>query len=509
MKNTNSGREDRPDPPNHSSTAEDRAGPPYLIYLAIILAPVVGSCAPQSNFSSDNNPPVASRLTEATSSDGQYISWKEHLIDTAETNNVNLSGSDGVQVADLDRDGYPDVISVHESDVEYDGVGDGHIRLAFGSADPDRWELVTLAQGPEAGAAEDTSIADVNGDGWPDIIAACEIEHLIYFQNPGKDIRSGKWERVIPKITANRGSFIRVFFADFNQDGKPEVAAPNKGQQLPGLRTDTLSPISWFEISGDPLDQESWKEHELTRVDIPENARPVDLDGDGDLDILGGSRGEERIFWFENLGTEPISFREHRIDAVENGKMYPITGVNLDFHDFNADGRLDIAVYHSPHKRRFGWLEQPEDFRDPWTLHPIGAKEPDNGIGIVLADINSDGHMDVMTGSYSSSPRDHDGENKTVNDSLGRIAWFENPGDPKGDWIRHDISRRIRGMFDQFVPIDLDHDGDLDFVSTRGNSHPYDGVFWLEQVRTTKPVPRFTPARKNESREVGLPDNQR
>jgi hypothetical protein len=41
-------------------------------------------------------------------------------------------------------------LSVHESDTRYDGVPDGYIRIAFGSADPDRWELTTLAEGPEA-----------------------------------------------------------------------------------------------------------------------------------------------------------------------------------------------------------------------------------------------------------------------------------------------------------------------------------------------------------------------
>ncbi|MDA2930701.1 hypothetical protein MYX84_12280 [Acidobacteria bacterium AH-259-O06] len=55
-----------------------------------------------------------------------------------------------------------------------------------------------------------------------------------------------------------------------------------------------------------------WKEHVLTRVVVPINSRPVDLDGDGDLDILGGSRYESRIFWFENLGQEEIRFRERR-----------------------------------------------------------------------------------------------------------------------------------------------------------------------------------------------------
>ena len=47
--------------------------------------------------------------------------------------------------------------------------------------------------------------------------------------------------------------------------------------------------------------------------------------------------------------------------------------------------------------------------------------------------------------------------------------------------------------------------GDVDFASTRGNSVPYDGVFWLEQFRTTGPVPRFTRARDADSEEMELP----
>ena len=60
-------------------------------------------------------------------------------------------------------------------------------------------------------------------------------------------------------------------------------------------------------------------------------------------------------------------------------------------------------------------------------------------------------------------------------------------------------------MFDQFVPRDMDGDGDVDFVSTRGNSSVYDGVFWLEQVRTATAVPAFKQARPQDSPEVPLP----
>lgn len=475
--------------------------------LLLLGLPLV-SCGGRG-IAGDANPPVASRLTEAKAADGRYISWKEHLIDGQEISGVPLSGSDGLTMGDLDKDGFPDFVSVHESDVEYDDVARGHIRIAFGSDNPHRWDLVTLAEGAEAGAAEDVDIADADGDGWPDIIAACEIEHLIYFQNPGKNIRTTRWERIIPDVTANRGSFIRAFFADFNQDGKLEVSAPNKGVQLPSRHeTRPLLPISWFEIDGDPLVQESWKEHELARVDVPENARPVDLDGDGDLDILGGARAEERAMWFENNGTDPISFTEHSIQILDGKASYPVCAVNVEFSDFNRDGRLDIVVFESGERVDFGWIEQPENILDPWRFHFIGSTDPDSLIGLEVADINEDGKPDIITGTYSSGPREKDGENKNVNDKLGRIAWFEHPEGPGGRWIRHDVSRRIRGMFDKFEAIDLDRDGDVDFVATRGNSHPYDGVFWLEQVRTSESTNRFTPARQEDSREVGLPDGE-
>ncbi len=113
--------------------------------------------------------------------------------------------------------------------------------------------------------------------------------------------------------------------------------------------------------------------------------------------------------------------------------------------------------------------------------------------------------MDVMTGSYSRGERQADGK-VDVNDSLGRIAWFENPGKENEAWTRHDVSRRARGMFDKFIAYDMDNDGDMDFISTRGNSAPYDGVFWLEQVRSSEPAQNFSPARRNESREMPLPE---
>jgi hypothetical protein len=493
----------------------------FILTCSIMVAIVI-SLSKATGAQTRPTSTVASAPTGARAMDGRYISWREHIIDDEASGGVAVRGGDGLQVADLDKDGYPDVVSVYEADTQYDNALAGHIRIAFGTRDWSKWDRVTLASGKDAAAAEDVAIADMNGDGYLDVIAACELAHLIYFQNPGKDIRTKSWERVIPPVTNNRGSFIRVFAADLDGDGKPEVVSPNKGAQGP-TRTQPPSAISWFKIVGAPLDGASWVENELTKVVWPINSQPVDLDKDGDIDIVGGSVAETRIILFENQGrgSKPL-FRERpmRINGTSitganrpanrrNDTAALVSGFNMEFVDLSGDGRLDIVTFEFARLvgRSVVWLEQPATLDGVWQLHTIGDYAPDEVVGLSAVDIDGDGWIDVMTGGYSGGARDADTD-LSPNAVSGRLAWFRNPGKiaaAEAGWTRHDISRRRRGMFDQFVPRDMDRDGDIDFVSTRGNSSIYDGVFWLEQVRTAAPVASFTQARSKESPEVPLP----
>lgn len=467
----------------------------------IMLGLLICSAIPEWLFGQS---PVGDTLSEARSSDGSYISWKEHLIDDPVISGVPFSGSDGLVMGDLDLDGVDDIVSVHESDSTYDSAvpGEtpdamGHVRIAFGSEDPDKWENITLGEGADASAAEDAAIADVNGDGFPDIMVAAELSHLIYFQNPGENIRTQAWERLILPMTQGRGSYIRVFLADLDGDGLPEAIAPNKGAQRPTVedyRRSTAASI--YKFSGDPLLGNNWSEIELGFFSNPRNSEPVDIDGDGDLDIIVGSNGENRIILFENVDPKNLTFIEHAI-----GVYGPKTnGFNMEFLDLNGDGRLDIIGAAG---RTLAWFEQPAEIDHAWISRTIGSFDPDSMTGFEIDDINGDGLIDVIAGSYSRGPRTGDGD-VTAEDPLGRIGWFENPGDLERQWIRHDISRRKRGMYDKFIARDLDGDGDTDFIATRGNSYPYDGVFWLEQLRTATPQPVFERAREVDSPEMPL-----
>ena len=109
---------------------------PFLNFLLLTLL-----FSPSLRAQKENESPVDETLTRANSTDGLYISWREHIIDSPITSRVPFNGSDGLVTEDLDRDGFIDIVSVHESDATYDSAEHdpdfeesslGHVRISFG-----------------------------------------------------------------------------------------------------------------------------------------------------------------------------------------------------------------------------------------------------------------------------------------------------------------------------------------------------------------------------------------
>ncbi|MCC6492122.1 MAG: VCBS repeat-containing protein [Pirellulales bacterium] len=109
----------------------------------------------------------------------------------------------------------------------------------------------------------------------------------------------------------------------------------------------------------------------------------ADLDQDGDLDMLGASAGDNTIAWFENNGAQ--SFTRHIVASDAVGVTQAIL-VDLD-----RDGDLDVLA-NSPGAGEIRWYEN--DGARNFTAHIIATLA---GVShIAAADLDGDGSLDVL-----------------------------------------------------------------------------------------------------------------
>jgi hypothetical protein len=112
---------------------------------------------------------------------------------------------------------------------------------------------------------------DVDRDGWPDLVCSG-----VWYRNPGKP-REQAFERIV--FDGNAAGAHDVLIADINGDGKPDVV-------LMGDERTRLNALCWYSIPTDP--RQPWSRHPIGPpvhgAITPKGV--ADLDGDGDLDII-------------------------------------------------------------------------------------------------------------------------------------------------------------------------------------------------------------------------------
>ncbi len=296
------------------------------------------------------------------------------------------------------------------------------------------------------GGAAGVFLADVNSDGNMDLLAASQSNFVSWYENDGAQ----NFTEHIVSSTANVASVVVVI--DMDGDGDMDIIS---GGYSP---VSTPAKLAWHENDG----AENFTEREIVGFNIdPTEFYPIDVDGDGDMDIVVASEiqsfgpGQDKIVWLENDGTQ--NFTEHIVDAKQ-GRYSSVQAADVD-----GDGDVDIVAAAA--LNRLSWYEN--DGNQIFTEHEIGnmVNQPR---AVFVADMDGDGDFDVLH----------------VSELQDKIAWFENDGNQNFiEQIVYD-----RGPFDPDVegayfpwatnPSDIDMDGDLDVLV----AFRFDRISWFENT---------------------------
>ncbi|MDP8241096.1 MAG: Ig-like domain-containing protein [Candidatus Hatepunaea meridiana] len=167
--------------------------------------------------------------------------------------------------------------------------------------------------------------------------------------------------------------------------------------------------------------------------DFAKHAVAVDLDDDGDVDVIGAAHGANEIAWWENNGNQ--EFDKHTIDNDYGGAFW------VHAADVDLDGDMDIlAAGESADK--ISWWENDGD--QGFDEHII--EQNFDGTSVHALDMDDDLDIDIVASSS--------------NDAL--IWWWENDG--ISGFTQHSVTENFGGAQSVF-PIDLDEDGDIDVVA--------------------------------------------
>jgi len=187
------------------------------------------------------------------------------------------------------------------------------------------------------------------------------------------------------------------------------------------------------------------------------NARSVysaDLDGDGDMDVLSASEGDEKIAWYENTdGLGAFGLERIITESLEDA-------IDVYAADLDGDGDMDVLAA-AKQDDRIVWFNN-IDGLGTFSSQIIISLNTDGAISVFATDLDGDGDIDVLSASFNDN----------------KIAWYENTDGLGSFGVQQIISNNALSARD-VISTDLDGDGDMDVVATSTGEAE---VIWFENV---------------------------
>jgi hypothetical protein len=138
------------------------------------------------------------------------------------------------------------------------------------------------------------TLADLDRDGLTDALVAAKPRRIIYMRRLDKS--ATRWQPHTITLPDDVGRAKCVAVGDVNGEGKPDMVYTTEGA------TDGKSGVVWLSYRNSPED-ENWDIHEISGSDGIKHdlAELIDLDGDGDLDVVTCEETKNLgVFWYEN-----------------------------------------------------------------------------------------------------------------------------------------------------------------------------------------------------------------
>lgn len=372
--------------------------------------------------------------------------WAMHTIDRSS------AGADGVRLTDANGDGLADIATAWEEG--------GRIRVYLHPGPrvvKEPWPAVTVG---EVASPEDAVFVDLDGDGAIDVVSSSERHErrvYVHWAPRGRDVyRDAKAWKTEP-LPASLGRMQWMFTTPMQVDGRDGVDLVSGGKNA-GAQ------VGWFEAPADARDLTRWRWHPIYAAGWIMSIEAVDMDGDGDRDLLISDRRGERagVKWLENPGPGERQTRdwpEHAIGATGREAMF------LTVADLDGDGLEDVIA--AVREQAICFFRRTSRDGRGWEEHCIEVPaSAGTAKSVAAGDIDQDGRMDLV---FSC-------EHARGKAGVMWLSYRDSPVDRV--WMARDISGAPGTKYDLVRLIDLDGDGDLDVLTCEEAENL--GVIWYE-----------------------------